>query len=71
MGRQLAGQVRIGKSKTWYARVTVVPKDRNRAGCSFQHLQPSLTVTAAAKASSPVVKQDGFVGIGADFSAFS
>lgn len=48
MGRQLAGPVRIGKSKTWYARVTVAPKDRDRAGCV--RLTRSLKTTDKATA---------------------
>jgi integrase len=32
MGRKLQGPVKIGKSPTYYARLTVPPKDRDRAG---------------------------------------
>lgn len=34
MGRPLAGPVRIGSSPTWYARLTVKPADRVRAGAT-------------------------------------
>lgn len=34
MGRPLAGPIRIGSSLVWYARLTVKPSDRPRAGCN-------------------------------------
>lgn len=34
MGRPLKGPVRIGTSPVWYARLTVKPSDRPRAGCN-------------------------------------
>ena len=37
MGRPLKGPVRIGNAPTWYARLTVKPADRQRAGTTRLH----------------------------------